>query len=102
MATIYDYYKHYVHIAIGTLKEKGFLQSELDWDIYKGKFTLRLRQSDGAPLTVLVIEFRKRDNTIIVIDANTHERMEFMIIIEDKSNKAAFLDFLYSYLCKQP
>lgn len=102
MATIYDYYKHYVHIAIGMLREKGFLRSELDCDIYKGKFTLRLRHSDGSPLTVLVVEFRKRDNTIIIIDANTHERMEFMIIIEDKNNKAAFLDFIYNYLYKQP
>ena len=91
-----------VHIAIGMLREKGFLRSELDWDINKGKFTLRLCHSDGLPSTILVIEFRRRDNTIIVIDTNTHQRMEFMIEIEDRYNKTAFLDFLYNYLCKQP
>ena len=101
MATVYDYYKHYVHIAIGTLREKGLLRSELDWDICKGKFTLRLFRSNGSPSTILVIEFRRRDNTIIVIDTNTHQQMEFMIDIKDKNNKTAFLDLLFNYLRDQ-
>ncbi len=49
MATIYNCYQHYVYTAIDLLMEKGFIRSDLDWDVNRGKFTLRLFGVDNAP-----------------------------------------------------
>ena len=49
MATIYNCYQHYVYTAIHLLMEKGFIRSDLDWDVNRGKFTLRLFGVDNMP-----------------------------------------------------
>ena len=37
--------------------EKGFIRSDLDWDVNRGKFTLRLFGVDNMPLKVIIIWF---------------------------------------------
>lgn len=100
MATAYDYYEHYMHTAIGMFRELGYIRNELDWDILLGKFTLRLFQKDGSSNTVLVTEFQQSSNTIVVIDAITHKRMEYQMNIDQENDKDAFHKALYEYVEK--
>lgn len=99
MATIYNYYLHYVHTAIGMLMEAGYLGNELDWDVCRGKFTLRIRNTNQVHLTVLVITFRRKDNTIIVADTGTHKQTEFPLLVSPESNNLKeFWIFLRNYI----
>lgn len=100
MATAYDYYEHYMHTAIGMFSEMGYIRNELDWDILRGKFTLRLYQKDGLSKTVLVTEFQQSSNTITVIDATTHERLEYQMNINQKNDKNAFHKALCEHVGK--
>ena len=94
MATIYNCYQHYVYTAIELLMEKGFIRSDLDWDVNRGKFTLRLFGVDNMPLKVIIIWFRRKESVIVVSDAKTHENTEFHIVFEDAKNKAEFHKFI--------
>ena len=100
MATAYDYYEHYMHTAIGMFSELGYIRNELDWDILRGKFTLRLYQKDGSSKAVLVTEFLQSSNTIVVIDAVTHNRLEYQMSIAQKNDKDAFHKALCEYVGK--
>ncbi len=100
MATAFDYYEHYMHTAIEKFRELGYIRNELDWDILRGKFTLRLYQKDGASKTVLIIEFQQSSNTITVIDAITHKRLEYHMNIGQTNDKDAFHKVLCEYVSK--
>ena len=38
--------------------EKGFIRNDLDWDVKKGNFTLRLFGADNTPLKAITIRFK--------------------------------------------
>lgn len=100
MATIYNCYQHYVYTAIHLLTEKGFIRNDLDWDVNRGKFTLRLFGVDNTPLKVIIIWFRRKDGVIVVSDAKTHENTEFHIAFEDVKNKDEFHKFIIDYILR--
>ena len=95
MATIYNYYQLYIHTAIDMLEGTGYLKDSLDWDVNRGKFTLRLRNRDGSPLTVLVITFKKSKSSIVIVDTKTHMQTEFRIILDTDGKN---LDYFHSFL----
>ena len=78
--------------------KKGFIRNDLDWDVNRGKFTLRLFGVDNTPLKILIIQFRRKDSVIIISDAITHEKVEFHIVFEDVKNKGEFHNFIMDYI----
>lgn len=98
MATNYNLYQHYIYTAIDLLMKKGLIKNDLDWDVNRGKFTLRLSDGANRPLRVIITEFRRKDSTIVVTDAKTHVETGFHIISADLKNKDEFHKFIIDYI----
>ncbi len=99
MATVYDWYKMYAHCAINELREKGHIENELDWDINRGKFTLRIKRNATETPTVFLITFRRKDETIVIIRTEDHSQRTFkMDLNSGRRNREEFYDYLLRYV----
>ncbi len=89
MASEYEIYKKAAFAAIGELLEQGFLLDDLDWDVSRGKFTLRLRGADRKPMVAVgLITYRRKDNMIVMVNAVTGANEELPLFVGSKPNSA--------------
>ena len=96
MATKSDVFHQLAAVAIGALEEKGYLLNPLDWDVKAQKYTLRIRGIDQKPMVAVgLITFSARNNKIIVYDAVTGEKDEFVSI--ETTNTDAYLAFICAW-----
>lgn len=102
MATNTHIFHQLSSLAISELFDKGYLINDLDWDVKAQKYTLRIRGADRKPMVAVgLITFSLKNNTIIVIDAVTHEKSEFEIIeINGQSNTDVFISFICDWAQK--
>ena len=102
MATKTNIFHHLSSLAIGELFDKGYLLNDLDWDVKAQKYTLRIRGADRKPMVAVgLITFSLKNNTIIVIDAVTHEKSEFELIeINGQNNTDSFIRFICDWAQK--
>lgn len=99
MQTAHEMFIYYGHIAIGKLKEKGYILHSLDWDLGHSVFTLRIRARDKRPMVAVgLLTLRKKDSTIVLINAVTGKKTEFKMVFSDESNNLnEFLVFICEY-----
>jgi hypothetical protein len=96
MATKTNSFHQFAAIAIGELFDKGYLLNPLDWDVKAQKYTLRIRGIDQKPMVAVgLITFSARNNKIIVYDAVTGEKDEFVGI--EATNRVAYLAFICAW-----
>lgn len=100
MAFETDVYRLYACGAISKLLEKNYLRDHWDWDVKGQKYTLRIQRQGAKPNTdscvdLLLIIYRSKDKTIVLISNNTGEKTEFQI---NRTNKGNLNDF-YDVIC---
>ena len=102
MATKTNVFHQLSSLAIRVLFDKGYLLNDLDWDVKAQKYTLRIRGADRKPMVAVgLITFSLKNNTIIVIDAVTHEKSEFKLIeMNGQSNTDSFIRFICDWAQK--
>lgn len=99
MATVYNYYIMYASCAINVLREKGYIENELDWDINRGKYTLRIKRNETETPSVFLITFRRKDETIVIIRTEDHSQRTFKIDMNSvHRNIEEFSDCLLRYV----
>ena len=96
MATKTNVFHQFAAIAIGELSNRGFLLNPLDWDVKAQKYTLRIRGIDQKPMVAVgLITFSAKNNKIVVYDAVTGEKDEFVSI--ETTNRDAYLAFICAW-----
>jgi len=102
MSTKTNIFHRFSSLAISELFDKGYLLNDLDWDVKAQKYTLRIRGADRKPMVAVgLITFSLKTNTIIVIDAVTHEKSEFELIeTNGQSNTDSFISFICDWAQK--
>ena len=102
MATKTNIFHQLSALAINELFDKGYLLNDLDWDVKAQKYTLRIRGADRKPMVAVgLITFSLKNNTIIVIDAVTHEKSKFELIeMSGQINTDSFISFICDWAQK--
>lgn len=96
MATKTNVFHQFAAVAISELFDKEYLLNPLDWDVKAQKYTLRIRGEDRRPMVAVgLITFSARNNKIVVYDAVTGEKGEFVGI--EATNRVDYLAFICAW-----
>ena len=99
MATKANVFHQFASLAISELTDKGYLLHPLDWDVKAQKYTLRIRGADQRPMVAVgLITFSAKNSKIVVYDAVTGEKNEFVGI--ESTDKDTFLGFICAWAKK--
>ena len=102
MASKSAIYHMYACSTISVLRENGYIHGDRDWDVNGLKYTLRI-QRQGIELNkyncvgILLITYRSKDNTVVLINDNTGEKIEFQIDRSKEDNSHEFHDVICNF-----